>query len=137
MAKNMLYILRNGSYIHFMIKTCQLLDPIPPGKILCEEFMKPLGLSANQLARDIDVPPGRISEIVNGKRSITADTALRLGKYFGVSPEVWLNLQSDYDMRLAHRTIWPLIEPRVRVRDERCSFLSVIFCREVVSSPSL
>ena len=78
--------------------------------------MKSLGLSANQLARDIDVPPGRISEIVNGKRSITADTALRLGKYFGVSPEIWLNLQSDYDMRLARRTIWPLIEPRVRVR---------------------
>ena len=78
--------------------------------------MKSLGLSANQLARDIDVPPGRISEIVNGKRSITADTALRLGKYFGVSPETWLNLQSDYDMRLARRTIWPLIEPRVRVR---------------------
>ncbi|HPX80833.1 MAG TPA: HigA family addiction module antitoxin [Syntrophales bacterium] len=93
-----------------------LLDPIPPGEILSEEFMKPLALSANQLARDIDVPPGRISEIINGKRSITADTALRLGKYFGVSPEIWLNLQTDYDMRVARRTIWPAIEPRIRVR---------------------
>jgi len=94
----------------------ELLDPIPPGEILYEEFMKPLGLSANQLARDIDVPPGRISEIINGKRSITADTALRLGKYFSVSPDIWLNLQVDYDMRIARRTIWPTIEPRVRVR---------------------
>ena len=94
----------------------ELLDPIPPGEILYEEFMKPLNLSANQLARDIDVPPGRISEIINGKRSITADTALRLGKYFGVSPEIWLNLQADYDMRVVRRTTWPSIEPRVRVR---------------------
>ena len=94
----------------------ELLDPIPPGEILYEEFMNPLGLSANQLARDIDVPPGRISEIINGKRSITADTALRLGKYFSVSPDIWLNLQADYDMRIARRTIWPTIEPRVRVR---------------------
>ena len=94
----------------------ELLDPIPPGEILYEEFMKPLSLSANQLARDIDVPPGRISEIINGKRSITADTALRLGKYFSVSPDIWLNLQADYDMRIARRTIWPTIEPRVRVR---------------------
>jgi addiction module HigA family antidote len=94
----------------------ELLDPIPPGEILYEEFMNPLGLSANQLARDIDVPPGRISEIINGKRSITADTALRLGKYFSVSPDIWLNLQADYDMRITRRTTWPAIEPRVRVR---------------------
>ncbi|MFA4835175.1 MAG: HigA family addiction module antitoxin [Dehalococcoidia bacterium] len=94
----------------------EVLDPIPPGEILYEEFMKPLGLSANQLARDIDVPPGRITEIIKGKRAITADTALRLGKYFGVSPEIWLNLQVDYDMRVAQRTIWPSVEPRVRVR---------------------
>ena len=94
----------------------ELLDPIPPGEILYEEFMKPLSLSANQLARDIDVPPGRISEIINGKRSITADTALRLGKYFSISPDIWLNLQADYDMRIARRTTWPTIEPRVRVR---------------------
>jgi addiction module HigA family antidote len=65
----------------------KLLEPIPPGEILSEEFMKPLDLSINALAREIDVPPNRISEIVGGKRAITADTALRLGKYFGVSPE--------------------------------------------------
>jgi addiction module HigA family antidote len=99
-----------------MVKEKKLLDPIPPGEILYEEFMVPLGLSANQLARDIDVPPGRITEIIKGKRSITADTALRLGKYFGVSPEIWLNLQVDYDMRVARRTVWPTVESRVRSR---------------------
>lgn len=96
--------------------TKKLLDPIPPGEILLEEFMRPLGISINGLARDIDVPPNRISEIVSGKRAITADTALRLGKYFGVSPEVWLDLQSDYDLRVMQRTAWPKIEPRIRVR---------------------
>lgn len=94
----------------------KLLDPIPPGEILLEDFMKPLGISINGLARDIDVPPNRISDIVNGKRSITADTALRLGKYFSVSPEIWLDLQTDYDLRMAQRTSWPEIEPRVRQR---------------------
>lgn len=94
----------------------KLLDPIPPGEILLEEFMRPLGLSINGLARDIRVPPNRISEIVNGKRAITADTALRLGKYFGVSPEVWLDLQSDYDLRVLQRTTWPKIESKIRVR---------------------
>jgi addiction module HigA family antidote len=99
-----------------MNKKTEKLDLIPPGEILFEEFMKPLGLSINQLARDIDVPPGRISEIVSGKRAITADTALRLGKYFGVSPEIWLNLQTDYDLHVARRTSWPGIESRVRIR---------------------
>ena len=96
--------------------TTELLDPIPPGEILYEEFMRPLGISINALARDIDVPPNRISEIIHGKRAITADTALRLGKYFNVSPELWLGLQTDYDIRVARRTIWPDIEPRIRVR---------------------
>ena len=99
-----------------MRKRIEKLDPIPPGEILFEEFMAPLGLSINQLARDIDVPPGRISEIISGKRAITADTALRLGKYFGVSPEIWLNLQTDYELRIARRTTWPGIESRVRIR---------------------
>ena len=94
----------------------KLLDPIPPGEILLEEFMRPLEISINALARDINVPPNRIGAIVNGKRSITADTALRLGKYFGVSPELWLDLQSDYDIRVAQRTVWPEIEPLVHVR---------------------
>ena len=70
----------------------KLLEPIHPGEILHEEFTKPMGVSINALAREIAVPLNRISDIVNGKRSITADAALRLGKYFGVSPEVWLNL---------------------------------------------
>jgi len=98
------------------MKTPKTLDPIPPGEILLEEFMKPLGISINALARDVDVPPNRISEIVGGKRSITADTALRLGKHFGVSPELWLGLQADYDLRVARRTTWPEAEPRVRAR---------------------
>lgn len=94
----------------------RLLDPIPPGEILYEEFMKPLGLNINTLSRDIDVPPGRISEIIRGKRAISADTALRLGKYFNVSPEIWLNLQVDYEIRIALRTSWPKVEPRVKIR---------------------
>ncbi|MCU0242845.1 MAG: HigA family addiction module antitoxin [Vicinamibacteria bacterium] len=94
----------------------RLLKPIPPGEILREDFMHPLGLSINALARDIDVPPNRISEIVSGKRTITADTALRLGKYFGVSPEIWLDLQSDYDLRQARQTTWKQIETRIRTR---------------------
>lgn len=96
----------------------KLLEPIPPGEVLYEEFMKPLGVSINALSREISVPPNRVSDIVNGKRSITADTALRLGKYFGVSPEVWLGLQADYDLRIAKRTTWLKAEPRVRVHSQ-------------------
>ncbi|OGI51749.1 MAG: addiction module antidote protein, HigA family [Candidatus Muproteobacteria bacterium RIFCSPHIGHO2_12_FULL_60_33] len=92
----------------------KLLKPIHPGEILLEEFMKPMDISINQLARDIVVPPGRISAIVNGKRAITADTALRLGKYFGVSPEVWMGLQADYDLRVAQRAIGAEVEKRVQ-----------------------
>jgi addiction module HigA family antidote len=94
------------------------LTPIHPGEILCEEFMKPLEVSINSLSRESAVPPNRVSDIVNGKRSITADTALRLGKYFGVSPEIWLGLQVDYDLRVAKRTTWLKAEPRVRVHAE-------------------
>ena len=90
------------------------LDPIHPGEILLEDFMKPLGVSINRLARDTVVPPGRISAIVNGKRAITADTALRLGKYFGVSPGVWMGLQTDYDLRMVQREIGAEIEKRVQ-----------------------
>jgi addiction module HigA family antidote len=92
----------------------KLLDPIHPGEILLEEFMKPLDVSINRLARDIAVPPGRISAIVNGKRAITADTALRLGKYFNVSPEVWMGLQADYDLRVAQRTVGAEVDRRVQ-----------------------
>jgi addiction module HigA family antidote len=99
-----------------MMKKDKLLDLIPPGEILYEEFMKPLGLNINALSRDIDVPPGRISEIIRGKRAISADTALRLGKYFNVSPEIWLSLQSDYEIRITRRTSWPGVEPHVKAR---------------------
>ncbi len=76
------------------------LDPIHPGEILLEDFMKPLGVGIRKLARDLDVPPNRIGAVVNGSRSITADTASRLGMYFHVSPETWLGLQMEYDLRL-------------------------------------
>ena len=76
------------------------LPPIHPGEILREEFMKPLGLSQNALARALKVPPRRINEIVMEKRSITADTALRLARFFGTSAEMWTGLQADYDLRL-------------------------------------
>jgi len=79
------------------------LDPITPGEILREDFMEPLGISINQLSRDIVVPPNRISEIVNGKRGITADTALRLERYFGVEAQFWLNLQAEYHLRVMKR----------------------------------
>jgi addiction module HigA family antidote len=92
------------------------LDPIPPGEILREEFMRPLGITVSALARDIGVPANRISQIVNGKRAFSADTALRLGKYFGVSPEIWLDLQSEHELRLARQTTWKHVEPRVRTR---------------------
>ena len=74
------------------------LQPIHPGEVLLEEFLKPMGLSQNRLALDIGVPPRRINEIVLGKRSVTADTALRLGRYFKMSPQFWLGLQMDYDL---------------------------------------
>ena len=92
------------------------LDPIHPGEILLEDFMRPIDLSINRLARNLDVPPGRISAIVNGKRSITADTALRLSKYFGTTPEVWLGLQLDYDLRQTRNTRWPEIDKRIQPR---------------------
>jgi addiction module HigA family antidote len=76
------------------------LDPIHPGEILMEDFMKPMGIGINRLARDLGVPPNRIGAMVNGARSITADTASRLGTYFGVSQETWLGLQMDYDLRV-------------------------------------
>jgi antitoxin HigA-1 len=91
------------------------LDPIPPGEILAEEFMKPNRISQNRLARDIDVNPARINDIVHGRSAITASIALRLGKYFGTTPELWMNLQSDYDLRQARAGDWPRIERRIRM----------------------
>lgn len=93
----------------------ELLDEIHPGEILLEDFMKPMGISARQLASDIDVSPSRISELVHGTRPITADTALRLGLFFGMEPRFWLNLQTEYDMRITTRTLQAKIAPRIRV----------------------
>src|SRR5438552_17747504 len=75
------------------------LDPIPPGEILLEEFMKPNGVSQNQLARNIDVNPARVNDIVHGCSAVTASMALRLAKYFRTTPELWMNLQAGYDLR--------------------------------------
>ncbi len=76
------------------------LEPIHPGEILLEEFLNPMDISQYRLSKDISVDPRRINEIVHGKRAISADTALRLGHYFGMSPQFWLNLQSHYDLEL-------------------------------------
>src|SRR2546423_12545942 len=76
----------------------KLLSNITPGEILDEEFLKPKGITQYQLAKDISVPPRRINQIVKGQRAITADTALRLGKYFGMAAQFWLNLQTHYDL---------------------------------------
>lgn len=92
----------------------KLLDEIHPGEILLEDFMKPMEITARKLAADIDVSPSRISELVHGQRPITADTALRLGLFFGMDPRFWLNLQSEYDMRVAHRELHAKFARRIR-----------------------
>jgi addiction module HigA family antidote len=86
-----------------VMNNLNLLDPIPPGEILMEEFMRPLGISIRALARELAVPPAHISGIVEGTRPITPHTAIRLASRFGVSPELWRGLQSDYDLRVAAR----------------------------------
>ena len=90
------------------------LSPITPGDVLLEEFLKPMEISQNQLAKDINVPPNRISQIIHGKREITADTALRLGKYFGIEPEFWLNLQVRFNMKVARNKLGTKIEKEVK-----------------------
>jgi addiction module HigA family antidote len=80
------------------------LSPIHPGEILLEEFLKPLKISQNRLGRDLGVPAQRINEIIRGRRTITVDTALRLAKYFGTTPQFWLNLQAHYDLEKAVET---------------------------------
>ena len=90
------------------------LSNIHPGEILREEFLKPMGLSQNRLAREIGVPPRRINEIVLEKRSITADTAIRLAKYFGTSEGFWMGLQADYDLEKTHRLYGDRIESEVK-----------------------
>ena len=89
------------------------IPPIHPGEILLEEFLKPMDLSQNRLAMNIHVPARRINEIVLGKRSITADTALRLGRFFGNSPQFWLGLQMDYDLDVAEDSLKNRLEREV------------------------
>ncbi len=91
------------------------LAPIHPGEVLLEEFLKPMGLSQNRLALDIRVPSRRINEIVLGKRRITVDTALRLARYFNMSPQFWLGLQMDYDLDLAEDELIEKIAREVKI----------------------
>ncbi len=93
----------------------EILSPIHPGEVLLEDFMKPLGLSQYRLAKDIGVTPIRISQIVNGQRAITVDTALRLARYFGTSAEVWLHLQIRYDLEVADKQLRKQIIREVKV----------------------
>lgn len=86
------------------------IEPIHPGEILMEDFIEGFGITQNRLAVAIGVPPRRINEIVHGKRGITADTAVRLAKYFGTSAELWMNLQSNYELRLERRALREQIE---------------------------
>lgn len=87
-----------------------LIDPIHPGEILMEDFIKGLGITQNRLAVAIGVPPRRINEIVHGKRGISADTAVRLARYFGTSAEFWMNLQSSYELRIERRALRDRVE---------------------------
>src|ERR1700722_13032920 len=87
-----------------MSKRAKLMDPVHPGEVLREDFLKPLGLTVNKLALDLHVPATRIGEIVHGRRRVTADTALRLARYFKTNPEFWLNLQSFYELEVSRRS---------------------------------
>lgn len=93
------------------------LPNVHPGEVLLEEFLKPLNLSQNRLARDLSVPPRRINEIVLGKRAVTPDTALRLARYFGTSERFWLGLQADFDLEEAKLNLANRIEREVRPRE--------------------
>ena len=96
--------------------TGKTLPPVHPGEVLLEEYLKPLGLSQNRLAVCIGVPPRRINEIVLRKRSVSAETALRLARYFGTSPQFWLGLQADYDLDVAADRLGDRLEREVQVR---------------------
>ena len=95
------------------------LPPIHPGEVLLEDFMKPLGLSQYRLAKDLGVTPIRISQIVNGKRAVTVDTAMRLARYFGTSPEVWLRLQIRYDLEIAQEKLSEGINRDVKILEQK------------------
>tara|TARA_B100000959_G_scaffold284791_1_gene357381 strand:+ start:5226 stop:5528 length:303 start_codon:yes stop_codon:yes gene_type:complete len=90
------------------------IKPLHPGEVLSEEYLKPMKLSQNRLGLDLGVPPRRINEIVHGKRRVSADTALRLGRYFGMSPQFWLGLQMDYDLDVEEDRLGKQLEREVR-----------------------
>ncbi len=96
--------------------TPSLLAPVHPGEVLLEDFLEPMGISQYRLAKDITVPPRRINEIVHGKRSVTADTALRLARYFGTSDRFWLNLQTSYDLDVQRDKLGDRLETEVLPR---------------------
>lgn len=91
------------------------MPPIHPGEILNEEFLIPLKLTEYRLAKDIGVPPRRINEIVHGTRAITADTALRLGRYFGISAQFWMNLQTRFELETQGDVLFPRLQKEVRI----------------------
>ncbi len=93
----------------------KMLDPIHPGEILMEEFLKPMGISQYRLAKDINVPARRINEIIHGKRSITPDTALRLSMFFGLSERFWINLQARYDLEIEKDRLKNRLDAEVHV----------------------
>jgi addiction module HigA family antidote len=92
------------------------MRPIHPGEVLREEFLVPLGMSAHALALELKVPAPRINEIVRERRAVTPDTALRLARYFGTTPQFWLNLQTSYDLRIAEREVGSKIAKEIRSR---------------------
>ncbi len=94
------------------------LPPIHPGEILLEEFIKPLGMSMNKLAEELHVPANRITQIVEGRRGVTGETALRLARYFGTSPELWLGMQKDYDLQVAQDRFEAEVRRQVRPRNK-------------------
>ena len=97
-----------------MVKRSKVIPPIHPGETLREDFLKPLGLSANRLAMELLVPVTRINDIVRCKRAISADTALRLARYFGTTPQFWMNLQANYDLEMAQDVRGREITERIR-----------------------
>lgn len=90
------------------------MPPISPGEILAEEFLKPLTISQNGLAKALEIPPARVNDLVHGRRAITADTAVRLSVFFGTSIDFWINLQAQYDARVARRDLHPRLSRRIR-----------------------
>jgi len=96
--------------------TTMTLAPVHPGEVLLEEFLEPMGISQYRLAKDISVPARRINEIVHGKRAVTADTALRLSRYFGTSDRFWLNLQTSYDLDVQRDRLGDRLEDEVLPR---------------------